>query len=440
MGDHVFVCYAREDEDFVVPLAAKLREQGVPIWLDQWDIEGGADWDKSIDDAVYDCKRFLIVLSPTAVSSKEVRGELRVALDEEKPIVPLIYQECRIPRQLRTLQYFDFTAQVQEDDNTLAGVTRALGGSSPEERPPEGAQHRASENPREAESSQLTSGSVSGSRTGGKSRSVSQSKRSHRAEQPGNPSARQPAPSRGDEERPPREFRNSIGMQFVLISAGEFEMGSNDGQDDEHPVHTVRISQSFYLGKYPVTQGQWEAVMDNNPSRFKGGWFKRGDPNRPVERVHWNNVQAFLQRLIAIEKGAVYRLPTEAEWEYAARAGSTGDYCFGNYMSQLSEYAWYRENSGEQTHPVGQLMPNLWGVYDMHGNVGEWVQDWYREDYYQQSPAKDPQGPDTGEVRVVRGGGFFDVQQGVGGTFRSGGHPGCDHYLRGFRVVALPKP
>src|SRR5262249_25718461 len=160
----------------------------------------------------------------------------------------------------------------------------------------------------------------------------------------------------------PQMLRNTIGMEFVLIPAGTFQMGNNDGYDDDKPVHTVRISRPFYLGKYEVTQAQWEAMMGNNPSHFKG------DANSPVEQVHWDDVQKFIRRLNAKEGGARYRLPTEAEWEYAARAGTTTSWSFGDDASQLGRYAWCGGNAGWQTHPVGQLQPNAWGLYDMYGN------------------------------------------------------------------------
>ena len=136
--------------------------------------------------------------------------------------------------------------------------------------------------------------------------------------------------------------------------------------------------------------------MGNNPSRFQG------DPNCPVEQVSWQDAQDFIQKLNAREGGTPYRLPTEAEWEYAARAGTTTAYCFGDDVSQLRAYAWYRDNSDGRTHPVGQLQPNAWGLYDMHGNVWEWVQDWYGA--YAAETAVDPQGPAAGSDRVVRGG------------------------------------
>ena len=193
-------------------------------------------------------------------------------------------------------------------------------------------------------------------------------------------------------------WKNPIGIEFVLIPAGEFLMGS-DNYDDEKPVHRVRISKVFYLGKYEVTQAQWQAVMGDNPSRFKGDTL-------PVEQVSWEDAQKFIERLNVKEGGPKYRLPTEAEWEYAARAETTTAYSFGDDPRQLGEYAWFSENSGNTTHPVGQRKPNPWGLYDMYGNVWEWMQDWYSNAAYKGSPstAVDPQGPSPGSYPVYRGG------------------------------------
>jgi formylglycine-generating enzyme required for sulfatase activity len=189
-------------------------------------------------------------------------------------------------------------------------------------------------------------------------------------------------------------------MEFVQIPAGKFMMGSNSGDNDEKPIHEVSISKAFYLGKYEVTQAQWQAMMGANSSRFKN------DPNFSVENVSWNEVQDFINKLHDEEKGVKYRLPTEAEWEYAARAGTTTAYSFGDKPDELGEYAWFFDNARRTTHPVGQKKPNQWGLYDMHGNVWEWVQDWYSKDAYKAltSTAVDPQGPATGSYRVFRGG------------------------------------
>jgi formylglycine-generating enzyme required for sulfatase activity len=192
--------------------------------------------------------------------------------------------------------------------------------------------------------------------------------------------------------------RNSIGMEFVLIPAGEFLMGSDYYEPDERPVHKVVISKPFYLGKYEVTQAQWLEVMGTNPSHFKG------DLNRPVERVSWYMVQDFIRRLNGREGHNKYRLPTEAEWEYAARAGSTTQYSFGDNESFLEQFAWYNKNDGGKTHSVGQLRPNAWGLYDMHGNVWEWINDWRGP--YLVGTIIDPQGSATGNAKGYRGGGW----------------------------------
>ncbi|WP_240664223.1 formylglycine-generating enzyme family protein [Methanosarcina sp. MSH10X1] len=171
-------------------------------------------------------------------------------------------------------------------------------------------------------------------------------------------------------------------MEFVLIPAGEFDMGSPIREKRrklwESPVHKVKIGKPFYLGRYPVTQEQWQKVMGDNPSYFKG-------EKQPVENISWNEVQIFFRKLNALEEtcgnNPIFRLPAEAEWEYAARAGTATAYFFGDDESKLTEYAWFLKNSGLETHPVGLKKPNPWGLYDIYGNAGEWVQDEYHISY-----------------------------------------------------------
>lgn len=194
---------------------------------------------------------------------------------------------------------------------------------------------------------------------------------------------------------------NSIGIEFVLIPAGEFDMGSpwnEEGRDDsEGPVHHVKISNTFYMGKYEVTQKQWRDVMGSSPSNFKGD-------NLPVEQVSWNDVQEFIRKLNGKEGTNKYRLPSEAEWEYAVRSGTTTKYSFGDDES-LGDYAW-SDNSGSKTHDVGQKKPNPWGLFDMHGNVWEWVQDnWH--DNYNDAPTDGSSWERKGSDRVNRGGGWY---------------------------------
>ena len=225
-------------------------------------------------------------------------------------------------------------------------------------------------------------------------------------------------------------------MEFVLIPAGEFLMGSDkrkdpEARDEETPLHRVTISRPFYLGKYAVTQDQWEAVMESNPSKFKGR-------SNPVETVSWDEVQEFIRRLNIQEGNGCYRLPTEAEWEYACRGGTTGVYSFGDNAGSLGHYAWYADNSGEKPHPVGQKRPNAWGLYDMHGNVWEWVQDWYCRDYYSDSPSSDPRGLSSGSYRVRRGGCWYSVEKSCRSANRYYFTPDYRYDVLGFRLALYP--
>ena len=234
----------------------------------------------------------------------------------------------------------------------------------------------------------------------------------------------------------PENYTNAIGMQFKLIPAGEFMMGSpeddpdmNRDNRDETPQHHVRITRPFYLGVYEVTQEQYERVMQENPSRFK-------EPLRPVEQVSWKDATTFCKRLSKTDDRYDYRLPTEAEREYACRAGTTTRYSCGDKLDPA--YAWFRGNSGGETHPVGQKRPNGWGLYDMHGNVWEWCQDRYSSGYYGNSPTEDPTGPATGSGRVIRGGSRTDQPGGCRSAdrYRMASDVRYDHL--GFRVVAVP--
>ncbi len=241
------------------------------------------------------------------------------------------------------------------------------------------------------------------------------------------------------------DFTNDIGMEFVKIPSGCFLMGRDpnfeDGSDSELSRHKVCIGKDFYLGKTEVTQAEWVAVMGSNPSEFKGR-------DNPVEKVSWDDIQSFLSRLNNQDSVNRYRLPTEAEWEYAARAGTKSTYHWGDDAGPIGQYAWYgydSGNSGKRTHPVAQLKPNPWGLYDMHGNVYEWVEDCYHESYsgaptdgsawtsscYRYSDGTQP--------RVLRGGSWYSFPNGCRVADRGSDAPVNRYDINGFRVVRLPR-
>ncbi len=241
-----------------------------------------------------------------------------------------------------------------------------------------------------------------------------------------------------------KRFVAELERNMADVPEGTFEMGQNDEEQrllkqwgwwndyfyNECPSHQVKLS-AFALGKYPVTQAQWEAIMGTNPSNFRGAHL-------PVEQVSWNDAQEFCQR-VSLETGNTYRLPTEAEWEYACRSGSSDIWHFGSDSTLLGQYAWYSENSGSQTHPVGQLQPNAWGFFDMHGNVWEWCQDTYISDVYAtlqtQTPSVNPIYGSSGSMRVIRGGSWYNFPARVRSSARNYGGPAHPYHDVGFRLV-----
>jgi acetoin utilization deacetylase AcuC-like enzyme/formylglycine-generating enzyme required for sulfatase activity len=216
------------------------------------------------------------------------------------------------------------------------------------------------------------------------------------------------------------------GIEMVVVPGGSFQMGSSDGESDEAPVHRVQIS-SFWMDRHEVTQDEFRKYELPDPSHFK-------DPKHPLEQINWTDAALYCNERSLAEglepcydeetwrcnfDANGYRLPTEAEWEYACRAGTDWTYSFGDAARQLTSYAWFADNSGETTHAAGLKKPNAWGLYDMHGNVAEWCNDWYAETYYEQSPTQDPKGPDDGEERVLRGGAWNSSALSCRSAYRS---------------------
>jgi formylglycine-generating enzyme required for sulfatase activity len=225
-------------------------------------------------------------------------------------------------------------------------------------------------------------------------------------------------------------------LALVRVPAGAFIMGSPDdepGRDPDELAHRVTITRAFYMGIHEVTQSQWQRVMPDNPSFFDD------DPRRPVDSVTWEMAEAFCRRLSA-RVGRTVRLPTEAEWEYACRAGTTTPFSFGDdLLPYEANYDWTHDgaNPGDfphQTMHVASFPANAWGLYDMHGNVREWCVDWYASDTYKRAPNVDPNGPDTGAIHVLRGGGWEDYDRRCRSAYRHGYKPGDRDSCIGFRV------
>jgi formylglycine-generating enzyme required for sulfatase activity len=272
----------------------------------------------------------------------------------------------------------------------------------------------------------------------------------------------------------PREITNSIGMKMLLIPKGTFQMGSPKHQElreADETQHQVILSQDFYLGMHEVTQAQYEKVANRNPSHFQDYRVQGDNSNLPVENVYWEEAVAFCEKLSELPEekkaGRVYRLPTEAEWEYACRAGTDTVYSFSDKRQDLGQYAWFANNSGSKeidaeaisnriretqdyidalfsagcsTHPVGQKKPNAWGLYDMHGNVAEWCLEWYRE--YPEGTVTDPglksiqpAGPKEDWQRVIRGGSWYVLAADCRSAFRRKVSPSLRDQVIGFRVV-----
>ena len=230
----------------------------------------------------------------------------------------------------------------------------------------------------------------------------------------------------------PPQFTNSVGIKLKLIPTGTFTMGDVTGGTDERP-HQVMLTKAFYIGVYEVTNAQWKRVVGRVPSMWQ-------EDDHPVERVSWDDAIQFCRNLSALPEerkaGRVYRLPTEAEWEYACRAGTTTKYSFGDDEMLLGEYGWFDKNSGSETHPVGQKKPNDWGLYDMHGNVWEWCSDRYSD--YSSDPVSNPEGPSEGSARIRRGGGWDDGAGYCRSANRNGFEPSYSIRNLGFRLALSP--
>jgi formylglycine-generating enzyme required for sulfatase activity len=392
----IFLSYASEDRMRVRLLVEGLIRQGWSVFWDRH-LPGGRTWQEVLEAELKAACALVVVWSENSIKRKWVMEEVHAGIRQRLPIFPVLIDAVLPPLEFRSKQTvnlsawdgatnsFAFQTLVKNIRKILGQPARlkALKPTTQETCEPEPAAPKLAEG--------------------------------------------QPEP----EPRVIKELTNSLGMQFVLIPAGAFSMGTGieaEGDEDEHPQRQVTLSQPFYLQTTPVTQGQWQRLRGENPS-----FFHECGEDCPVENVSWNDAQEFIKKLNQMEKTDQYRLPTEAQWEYACRAGSAWSFCFGDDEAELGKYAWYEGNSQKSPHPVGRLKPNARGLYDMHGNVYEWCQDWYGE--YHPGPVTDPKGPSSGKYRVLRGGSWDGDAGDLRSAYRLRFHPGYRYGHVGFRVA-----
>jgi len=362
----IFLSYKSEDKLKAQIIAGALKQKGYSVWWDRV-IPPGRTFDEVIEENLNSSKCVVVLWSGKSIKSKWVITEAGEG-DSRGILIPVLIEEVKPPlafRRIEAAKLIDWDGSLSDDEFELllGSLERILGAST-------GVQASEIEQPDEDK-----------------------------------PLSKKKEKSRTSPEKEDKTFTNSLGMKFALIPGGGFGMGSPPDEDgrwnSESPVHTVNITKPFYLGIYPVTQKEWQSVMGKNPSYFKGDRL-------PVEQVSWKDVQEFIKKLNEKEGVDTYRLPSEAEWEYAARAGTTTRYSFGDNDSNLGDYAWYNKNSGGKTHPEGEEKPNPWGLSDMHGNIWEWVQDKWHNNY--NGAPLDGSAWESGEssFRVCRGGSWLD--------------------------------
>jgi formylglycine-generating enzyme required for sulfatase activity len=403
----IFLCHASEDKAQVREVYHRLRAiDGFEPWLDEEDLLPGQEWEREIPRALQTSDFILVFFSRASVAKRGyIQREMKLALDawQEVPegtihTIPVRLDACDVPQSFRRYQWVNLF-NPNGFDRIVCAIRTELA-----KRP--GTAQLAI--PQPPPSINRFAGSVAKD-------TVLEPLRANSIDIDVVPFWQ-------------TVLTNSIGMEFVLIPAGTFMMGSPDSDAEswlvERPAHHVTISQPFYLGKYPVTQAQWEAVTGYNPSGFKG------HPNQPVENVSWNDALTFLQKLNAREGCGDYCLPTEAQWEYACRAGTETP----RYHPDVNAIAWYQGHSHGSSQPVGQILPNAWGLYDMLGNVWEWCHDGLRT--YTADAAVDPMGPTgAGIDRVFRGGGWSAPVLLVRAAYRIELHPGFHDDSLGFRCA-----
>ena len=481
----VFISYARKDVDFAATLVAALQARGVEVWIDQREIAPSADWLDQIIQGIVARQFFAFVISPASVTSEICIVELQHATSLKKPIVPVLWRQAPLPPEIARLQWSDFSDPMTFDQ-ALEGLLAAM------RRDPEWLSAHARYSAFAAEWSRrgrpwyllLQGSAITEARrwlaqSGGEQRQptyleldfIAASGRFRRLSRTGlaglvallvsagmgwwkqdflrdeywriamGVSALTVEQEKRTAAEPGSEFNECAKgcPTMVVVPAGKFTMGSAESEKnpDEAPQHEVTIAKPFAVGKFEVTFSEWDQCIAASvcPKVSDNGW---GRDDRPVISVNWDDVKKYTAWLSRITRRE-YRLLTEAEWEYAARAGSQ---TFADDEALLDKYAWYSGNSGEMTHPVGKKDANSFGIYDMYGNVYEWVEDTWH-DSYKGAPTNGSawqNGVDPENLRILRGGGFNTLPQAVRAAIRTPISAGFRWDFFGFRLARTLNP
>ena len=435
MAHDVFISYSRADGKIADEICKAFEGAGIGYWIDREGIISGDAFPAVIVNAISESKITVFISSVNSNKSKYAVKEVITAFNREKHIIPFRIDtepySQKLELHLCDLDHVEYWREKESAIQKLVkDVCRFLGKEKE-------SAWEASEKKADAEGSiKRTEEEKSATDTrvireipipipiAADTREMREAEgRTAATESPASPKLQAPGDS-----------KSQFGIEMVFVQGGTFMMGAtpeqgNDCLEREKPVHQVTLSE-YYIGKYEVTQGQWKEVMSGNLSRFTG------DDNLPVENVSWDDVQEFIRKLNG-KTGENYRLPTEAEWEYAARGGSQSRGYKYSGSNTLGDVAWYDNNSGNKTHPVGTKKANELGIYDMSGNVWEWVEDWYGE--YSDNAQTNPAGPLMGSYRVNRGGSWDYVARNARVSFRNFSDPGSRYDSLGFRLARSSK-
>jgi formylglycine-generating enzyme required for sulfatase activity len=404
----VFLCHNSADKPQVKKIAEQLQQYDLKPWLDIWELPPGRSWQRLLEKQIEQISSAAVFVGEDGFGpwqQQELYAFLSEFVSRDCPVIPILLPNAptkpELPVFLRQFTWVDFRIS---DPDPMYQLRWGITGKKPPK------------NTSPSPSPQVSQSPII---------SIPQSSQSFTETLSGN-----------------------IKLEMVKIPAGSFLMGTEEAEvirlnkeyeteryKREMPQHRVNL-QEFYLGKYPITQEQYQAVMGNNSLYFENNpLYFENNPKNPVESVSWNDAQEFCQKL-SDKTGKKYRLPSEAEWEYACRAGTQTRYYFGDDEKQLGEYAWYIENSGGKTHPVEQKKPNDWGLYDMSGNVWEWCEDGWH-DNYENSPKDGTAWNDNHsqtKTRIIRGGSWCYSPRSCRSAYRF--NYGNRDYSNGFRVVS----